>query len=67
LESKPAEILIINLAEVKHIDSSALGMLLVLRSHTEAANKTLLLANPSAVVKKILEIACFSKLFTITG
>jgi anti-anti-sigma factor len=67
LENEVTEKLIINLADVKHIDSSALGILLMLRNQAEVAKKVLHLSNPSDVVRMIFEIACFPKLFTITG
>jgi len=55
----------INLAGVEYLDSSALGMLLMLRERATAAGKSLKLCRPGAGVSQILEIANFSKLFTI--
>ena len=55
----------INLSAVTYLDSSALGMLLMLRERATAAGKTLKLSRPNASVSQILEIANFSKLFTI--
>jgi anti-anti-sigma factor len=55
----------VNLEGVDYLDSSALGMLLMLRERAAAAGKTLKLCRPSASVAQILEIANFSKLFTI--
>lgn len=55
----------INLSGVTYLDSSALGMLLMLRERATAAGKTLKLSRPNASVAQILEIANFSKLFTI--
>lgn len=55
----------VNLAGVEYLDSSALGMLLMLRERAAAAGKTLKLCRPSAGVAQILEIANFSKLFTM--
>lgn len=55
----------INLARVEYLDSSALGMLLMLRERVQAANKQIALANPNETVMKILDIANFKKLFTI--
>ena len=55
----------INLAGVDYLDSSALGMLLMLRERSAAAGKSLKLCKPGAGVSQILEIANFSKLFTI--
>ncbi|MFA5824621.1 MAG: STAS domain-containing protein [Gallionellaceae bacterium] len=55
----------INLAGVEYLDSSALGMLLMLRERVQAANKQIALTNPNETVTKILDIANFKKLFTI--
>ena len=55
----------INLAGVDYLDSSALGMLLMLRERATKAGKSLKLCNPASGVAQILEIANFSKLFTI--
>lgn len=55
----------IDLAAVEYLDSSALGMLLMLRDKASAANKTLALANVRGAVKQVLEIANFGKLFKI--
>lgn len=55
----------VNLAGVDYLDSSALGMLLMLRERSTAAGKSLKLCKPGAGVAQILEIANFAKLFTI--
>lgn len=55
----------IDFAEVPYLDSSALGMLLLLKEKTTASEKLLELINVKATVKQVLEIACFGKLFTI--
>lgn len=55
----------VNLAGVDYLDSSALGMLLMLRERATAAGKSLKLCRPGTSVAQILEIANFSKLFTI--
>ena len=53
----------INLMEVEYMDSSALGMLLVLRDKATASGKTVSLAECQGFVKKILDFANFQKLF----
>jgi len=55
----------INLAGVDYLDSSALGMLLMLRERANSAGKNLKLCKPGSGVSQILGIANFSKLFTI--
>lgn len=55
----------VDFGRVEYIDSSALGMLLMLRDNARLANKTVRLANCSGSVRQILDIANFAKLFTI--
>ena len=55
----------VNLAEVDYLDSSALGMLLMLRERATTSGKPLKLCKPNPSVAQILEIANFAKLFTI--
>ena len=55
----------VNLAGVDYLDSSALGMLLMLRERAASSGKGLKLCKPASGVAQILEIANFSKLFTI--
>ncbi|TAJ79869.1 MAG: anti-sigma factor antagonist [Gallionellaceae bacterium] len=55
----------INLAGVDYLDSSALGMLLMLRERVMPANKQISLSNPNKMVMQVLDIANFHKLFTI--
>lgn len=55
----------IDLGAVDYLDSSALGMLLLLREKTSAANKAMALTNCRGVVQQVLDVANFNKLFTI--
>ena len=55
----------LDLANVDYLDSSALGMLLLLRERAAAANKSIALANCRGIVAQVLEVANFNKLFTI--
>lgn len=57
--------IVVNLAAVEGIDSSALGMLIELRQHAQAGKKLVHLSNPNDRVRQILNIACFHKLFDI--
>lgn len=57
--------IIVDFAQVEYLDSSALGMLLLLREKAGASGKKVLLANLAGTVKQVLEIANFGKLFTI--
>ena len=54
----------VDLSKTDYMDSSALGMLLMLREHVgRAAN--ILLVNPTPDVHRVLSIANFDKLFAI--
>ena len=55
----------INLAEVVYMDSSALGMLLLLHERAQADGKEVVLSRANPTVMQILDIANFGKLFTI--
>jgi len=55
----------IEMGHVDYLDSSALGMLMLLNERAKAANKSVSLLNTSGVVSQVLEVANFSKLFNI--
>jgi anti-anti-sigma factor len=56
---------IIDLKATEYVDSSALGMLLVLRDKIGGDKQKVKIINASPEVKKILEIASFDKLFSL--
>ena len=56
----------IDLGAVTYLDSSALGMLLMLRDKARTAHCELVLTHCSAPVRQVLEVANFQKLFKIT-
>ncbi|MDO8931335.1 MAG: STAS domain-containing protein [Rhodocyclaceae bacterium] len=56
----------VDLAAVDYLDSSALGMLLMLRDKARSAGRSVSLANCRGAVKQVIEIANFSKLFPIS-
>ncbi len=56
---------VIDFGSVDYLDSSALGMLLMLKEKAQAANKSVVLSNCQGTVKQVLDIANFGKLFTI--
>lgn len=58
--------LVVDLMDVEYVDSSALGMLLMLRERAVVAKLGLSLANPRGMVRQALDIAHFEKLFTIS-
>lgn len=55
----------VDFGAVDYLDSSALGMLLLLREKADASGKKVVLANLTGAVKQVLEIANFGKLFNI--
>jgi anti-anti-sigma factor len=57
--------IIIDLADVTYLDSSALGLLLMLRDQAQAVNKPVTLARPSSIAARSFDIANFNKLFII--
>lgn len=57
--------IVIDFGRVDYLDSSALGMLLLLREKAEAVGKKVILTSLAGTVKQVLEIANFGKLFTI--
>lgn len=56
---------LIDLGAVDYLDSSALGMLLILRDKAQAASKAVALTNCRGSVAQVLEIANFGDLFPI--
>ncbi len=56
----------VDLDEVVYLDSSALGMLLMLRDKAKSAGREVQLTNARGSVRQVLDIANFGKLFTIS-
>ena len=56
----------VDLGAVDYLDSSALGMLLMLRDKAGIANMTVSLANCRGNVRQVLDIGNFGKLFSIS-
>lgn len=65
LESADVREIEVNFGNVDYLDSSALGMLLLLREKADAKGKQVTLAGLKGAVKQVLDIANFGKLFTI--
>lgn len=55
----------IDFSRVDYLDSSALGMLLLLREKAEAQGTRIVLSGLQGTVKQVLDIANFGKLFTL--
>lgn len=56
---------VIDLSAVDYLDSSALGMLLMVRDKAVAAKRSVSLCGVKGSVKQVLDIANFGKLFAI--
>lgn len=67
-EQAPPEVAhyVIDLARTDYMDSSALGMLLLLREHVRGERGRVRIVNCNPEIRKILEIANFDKLFEIS-
>lgn len=65
LDNAAAHVIEIELGKVGYMDSSALGMLMLLHERAKAVNKSISLLNPSDVVSKLLEVANFGRNFDI--
>ncbi|HMV52114.1 MAG TPA: STAS domain-containing protein [Rhodocyclaceae bacterium] len=56
----------IEMSRVAYLDSSALGMLLMLRDKARSTNRSVVLSGVNDAVRKVLDIANFGKLFPIS-
>jgi anti-anti-sigma factor len=56
---------VVDLAGTEYMDSSALGMLLLLREHAGGDRSDVTIVNCRPVIREILDIANFDKLFTL--
>lgn len=65
-EHRDLSAVVVDLKEATYLDSSALGMLLLLRDHAGGDDSDIRVVNSSSDVKKILAISNFDKLFDIS-
>ena len=63
--SPPPACVVVDLKDATYLDSSALGMLLLLREHAGGDESDIRVVNSSPDVRKILGISNFDKLFDI--
>ncbi|KAF2410764.1 STAS domain-containing protein [Pseudomonas antarctica] len=63
---KVPELYVVDLKDTTYMDSSALGMLLLLRDHAGGDNAEVQVINSNPDVRKILAISNFDKLFDIS-
>lgn len=55
----------VEMGNVEYVDSSALGMLLLLGERAKLANKSIVLARPNEMVTQVLDRVGFNKIFVI--
>ncbi len=65
VKAPAVENIVVDFERTTYIDSSALGILLVLRDQCSKAGKTLVLAKIPGSVRQVLSIAKFDKLFVM--
>jgi anti-anti-sigma factor len=56
---------IVDFSKTDYLDSSALGMLLLLREHAGGESSDITISNASGDVQKALDVANFKKLFKV--
>jgi anti-anti-sigma factor len=56
---------LVDLGQTDYLDSSALGMLLLLKEYAESLSSSVRIINAGAEIKEIMIIASFDKLFKI--
>ncbi|MCK5121774.1 MAG: STAS domain-containing protein [Methylococcales bacterium] len=66
LATQEIKTIVVDMANTDYVDSSALGMLLVLRDKVGDNKSAVLIKSAKPDVRKILEIANFDKLFTLS-
>lgn len=62
----PHTIFTVDLRRTDHLDSSALGMLLLLRKHAGEDRSEVRLINANSTVQRVFEIAQFDRLFSLS-
>ncbi len=63
--NSPGQSFLVELDRTEYMDSSALGMLLLLKEHADNFKGKVIIKNPSKEIKKILEMAHFNQQFEI--
>lgn len=65
LQNGSVKTLNLNMEKVDYLDSSALGMLLLLNEKAKTANMEVVISSCPANIRKIIEVANFSRIFRI--
>jgi anti-anti-sigma factor len=66
LQDRQVHIIEVNLGAIEYIDSSALGMLLLLRDRALRAAKKVVLSNCRGTILDVLEVANFNAIFELS-
>lgn len=66
LNADPSSNFIIDMKNTSYMDSSALGMLLLLREYAGGGNASIVITNCDAEILKVLQISNFDQLFNIS-
>lgn len=65
LQNRAVKTMNLNMEKVDYLDSSALGMLLLLKEKAQAANIEVVISACPTNIRKILDVANFGKLFKV--
>ncbi len=65
-QNQAVEKFVVDFSQTEYIDSSALGMLLLLKEYVESKNGRTELSKPAPEIRKILTMSNFDQLFTIS-
>lgn len=65
VEQSPAGEIRVDMSELEYIDSSALGMLLMMRDKARKLDKTIALVNARGRVREVIDTAQFDRLFKV--
>ena len=65
LEKSSESIIEINMAGVNYLDSSSLGMLMLLSEKAQLLGKSLLISHPNSLVSQIIDISNIAKISNI--
>lgn len=67
LEKPDVERIVLDFGQLQYLDSAALGVMLVLLDRAREVGKTVSIRGASGVVREILDVAHFDRMFQIEG
>jgi anti-anti-sigma factor len=65
LERSGTRVIQLDMGQVDYLDSSALGMLLMLKEKADNTSRTIQIKNLKGMARQIIEIANFHRVFTV--